>query len=115
MSNIFLSTALIYLASEEAGCLDEEDKVIDDCDKKIYGFRPILLISNIAVIQGLLSAFFMPVFGAMVDFTPYRRLVGIWASCMIILIQKQVCFMPIKVLLPNLSLILCQKCAHLHL
>lgn len=80
MSNIFLSTSLIYLASEDAGCLDEDDKVLQECDTRVYGMLPIALISNIAVIAGLLSAFCMPIIGAIVDFTPYRTRLGI-ISC----------------------------------
>jgi len=87
MSNIFLASSLIYLSSEEAGCLDPEGEVIDDCDSKIYGFRPPSLIANIAVISGLLSAFLMPLIGAIVDGTPHRRLTGIVAAVAMILIQ----------------------------
>lgn len=87
MSNIFLSTSLIYLASEEAGCLDEEGKVIEDCNNKTHGFQPPSLIANIAVISGLLSAFLMPYFGAVVDYTPHRRAVGIGAALLLIVIQ----------------------------
>ena len=33
MANVFLSAALIYLASKEAGCVDEEkEEIVDDCD-----------------------------------------------------------------------------------
>lgn len=87
MSNIFLASSLIYLASEQAGCLDEEGKVIEDCDNKVYGFRPPSLIANIAVISGLMSAILMPLIGAIVDYTPYRRLTGIVAAIAMILIQ----------------------------
>jgi MFS-type transporter involved in bile tolerance (Atg22 family) len=87
MSNIFLSSSLLYLASEEAGCLDDEGDVIDDCPNKIYGFSPSSFITNIAVITGLLSAFFMPIIGAVVDFTPYRKLTGILAAAIMTLIQ----------------------------
>ncbi|GAX17521.1 hypothetical protein FisN_18Lh166 [Fistulifera solaris] len=88
MSNIFLSTSLILLASEEAGCLNEErDEVVDDCDKKVYGFKPISLISNIAIMTGVLSALFMPLAGAMIDYTSFRRQVGICVAVLMILIQ----------------------------
>ena len=87
MSNIFLSSSLIYLASEEAGCLDANGNVLEGCDNKTHGFRPPSLIANIAVISGLLSAFLMPYFGAIVDYTPYRRATGIGAALLLILIQ----------------------------
>jgi MFS-type transporter involved in bile tolerance (Atg22 family) len=87
MSNIFLSTSLIYLAREEAGCIDEEGEVIEDCDGTAYGFQPASFVSNIAVISSLLSAFFMPLVGAMVDYTEYRKRVGAIISASIVAIQ----------------------------
>jgi len=87
MSNIFLATSFVFLASEQAGCVDDEGELFDECNKNVYGFRPAALVSNIAVITGLLSAFFMPLCGALVDCTNHRRLVGIIVSCLITLIQ----------------------------
>ena len=87
MSNIFLATSFVYLAEEEAGCLDEEGEVIDDCDGEAYGFQPATFVSNIAVISSVLAALFMPVIGAMVDYTNHRKTVGMVASALMILIQ----------------------------
>jgi len=90
MSNVVYSTALIVLASKDAGCSEDDD---DACDLKVYGFKPSSLISNIAILSGLLSAFFMPVIGAVVDFTPHRRLTGLLASVLIIVIQTTQIFL----------------------
>lgn len=97
MSNIFLSTALIFLASDEVGCTEEiyyEDtnttsiEVIEECDAQVYGaFRPAALITNIAVISGLMSAVLMPVIGAIVDYTNHRWTVGVASAILIILVQ----------------------------
>lgn len=88
MSNIFLSTSLIFLASQEAGCLNEKgDEVLDDCGETVYGFKPVSLISNIAIVSGLLSALLMPIAGAMIDCTPYRRHVGVGIAAFMVLIQ----------------------------
>jgi UMF1 family MFS transporter len=88
MSNIFMSTSLIYLATEAAGCFDEEGKVDKaNCETKIYGFLPASLITNIAIITGVLSALLMPLIGAVVDFTPYRRETGIASAVVLIVIQ----------------------------
>lgn len=84
MSNVFMSSSLLWLASEAAGCGSEEQGA---CTKRIYGFYPSSLNANIALISGLLSAFLMPIFGAMVDFTPYRRAVGIASAVVITIIQ----------------------------
>ena len=86
MSNIFLSSSLIYLASDEAGCI-KDNVVIEDCVNTTHGFQPPSLIANIAVISGLLSAFLMPIIGAIVDYTPYRRATGIAAAALLCVIQ----------------------------
>jgi len=93
ISNIFLSTALIYLASEHVGCVEEsiedgEIIVVDDCQERVYGaFRPAALISNIAVISGLLGATLMPLAGAVVDYTAYRWHVGVFSALALIVLQ----------------------------
>ena len=89
MANIFLSTSLIFLASKEADCLDplDENEVDGDCENRIHGMVPSSLITNIAVISGLASAFTMPLTGAIVDFTPYRRTIGLGSAILISVIQ----------------------------
>ena len=88
MSNVFLSSSLIYLASLEAGCVDlETEELIDDCDGKAKGFKPTSLITNISVVSGLLAAFFVPVLGAVIDYTRYRRHVGIITAVLVTIIQ----------------------------
>ncbi len=87
MSNIFLSTSFVYLAREKAGCIDEENVVIEDCDGKAYGFQPASFVSNIAVIASVLSALFMPLIGAMIDYTDHRKTLGVVVSLLIMMIQ----------------------------
>ena len=87
ISNIFLSTSLIHLASEQAGCLDADGAVVGDCRTRVYGMLPTTLITNIAVVSGLLSAFLMPLMGAALDYTPYRRKIGMYTAALIMLIQ----------------------------
>ena len=87
MSNIFLSASFVYLAREEAGCIDDEGEFIEDCDGTAFGFQPATFVSNIAVIASVLTALFMPVIGAMVDYTPHRKKVGVVVSTLMILIQ----------------------------
>jgi UMF1 family MFS transporter len=88
MSNIFMLSSLLYLASDAAGCFEGESKFGDQaCSTRIYGFYPSSLISNIGIISGLLAAFLMPVCGAMVDYTPYRRLIGIIIAIVLTAIQ----------------------------
>jgi len=83
MSNIFLATSLIFLAEMEVDCVGADVQ----CDK-IYGFLPSSLISNIATITGLLSAFLLPFIGALVDYTDHRHLLGVVASVTLVAIQS---------------------------
>ena len=85
-SNLFISSSLLYLAAEEAGCIDVDGDLID-CDVKVRGFKPSSFITIIAVISGLLAAITNPITGAVVDFTNYRHLVGTSTSLLIIIIQ----------------------------
>ncbi|KAL7542812.1 hypothetical protein ACHAXR_012126 [Thalassiosira sp. AJA248-18] len=90
MSNIFLSAALIRLASESAGCIfndDGSDEETPECNEEVFGFRPSSLITMIAVVSGVLSAFLLPIIGAVVDYTPHRRLVGILSALFITVVQ----------------------------
>ena len=84
MGNIVLNAALLELAQRAAGCPPEEDF---ECTNKVYGQNPLALISNIAVITGLLSAFVMPFIGVILDFTSYRRFIGIVFSVVFTMIQ----------------------------
>ena len=87
MSNIFFATTLIHLASEQAGCVDADGLVMKGCQTRVYGMLPVALITNIAVVSGLLSAFLMPLVGAAVDYTPHRRKIGMYTAALIMLIQ----------------------------
>jgi UMF1 family MFS transporter len=80
MASIFLGPALLELASDEAQqiCRNENE---DDCENaRVYGFKPSSLLSNIAIAGYLVSTIFLPIFGAIVDHTPYRRHVGAWTA-----------------------------------
>jgi MFS-type transporter involved in bile tolerance (Atg22 family) len=48
---------------------------------------PASLVANIAILSGVLSALLMPIAGAMVDYTPYRRRLGCVSAFLMILIQ----------------------------
>jgi len=89
MSNIYMSSSIFWLASEAAGCFDQEGNSISEgaCEQKVYGFTPSSLVSNIAIISGLLSAFLMPICGAIVDYTDYRRATGIAVVILMVVIQ----------------------------
>ncbi|CAJ1959668.1 unnamed protein product [Cylindrotheca closterium] len=86
ISNVFLSTSFIYLASKEVGCIDENGR-LTPCDIRVHGFYPTTLVTNVAVFAGLLCAFALPVIGAIIDYTSHRRLVGRIVGFLIWLIQ----------------------------
>ncbi|KAG7340011.1 vacuole effluxer Atg22 like protein [Nitzschia inconspicua] len=78
VSNVYLAGSLIYLACKESGGVDPITNECDDSNLTVHGgMKPSSLISNIAIISGLLSAFLMPVYGAIVDYTNHRKLMGI--------------------------------------
>lgn len=87
MSNLFYGAALQHLAHEQARCIDEEGEIVEDCENRVYGMKPSNIVANIAVISGLGSSIFLPVIGAMVDFTSYRRLLFRTVLCLIMTIQ----------------------------
>jgi MFS-type transporter involved in bile tolerance (Atg22 family) len=89
VSTVVVNAALLELASAAAGCPkgDASDAADTECTGTVYGQNPLSLISNIAVVAGLLSAFFMPFIGVILDFTPYRRFVGILVAIVFTLIQ----------------------------
>jgi MFS family permease len=82
ISNIFLSTSLILLAEREIDC--EEDDV--PCGK-VYGLKPSSLISLIATVSGILSCFFLPFMGAIVDYTKHRWTLGVTSCSILVLVQ----------------------------
>jgi UMF1 family MFS transporter len=91
MANIFLSTSLIYLASEAAGCHKVNPKdgavVIFECNRRIYGLTPSSLITTMAAISSVVSACFMPFLGVIIDSTRHRRTVGIVSASLLVMIQ----------------------------
>lgn len=93
MANVFLSTALIYLASEQVGCVQPNDsntkmEVVEECHERVFGtFKPAALITNVAVVSGILGAFFMPLAGAIVDYTSHRWTIGVVSAGAMTLIQ----------------------------
>eukprot|EP00594_Rhizosolenia_setigera_P005629 CAMPEP_0178949468 /NCGR_PEP_ID=MMETSP0789-20121207/6063_1 /TAXON_ID=3005 /ORGANISM="Rhizosolenia setigera, Strain CCMP 1694" /LENGTH=282 /DNA_ID=CAMNT_0020629985 /DNA_START=21 /DNA_END=866 /DNA_ORIENTATION=- len=86
ITNVFLSVSLLKLANQEA-----EDKcsadVIEAGECKLYGFLPSSLLTNIAVIAGILTAIIMPIIGSVLDYTSHRRITGIIFSVTLMLIQ----------------------------
>lgn len=78
MSNVYLANAMIHFACKKGGGFEiEGQEQCTNYNVTVYGMKPGALISNIAVIASVLSALLMPVFGAIIDYTPHRRMVGV--------------------------------------
>ena len=87
MSNVYLANSFILLACKEAGGANEAGTVCINPSVEIYGLKPASFISNIAVAASILAAFIMPPLGAVVDFTPHRKTVGILMSVLLAVIS----------------------------
>jgi MFS-type transporter involved in bile tolerance (Atg22 family) len=74
----YLGSAIVRLASREAGCL----RGPRNCSNTIYGVQPSSLLTTSSAIAGVTSALLMPVFGAIVDHTEHRKLVGVISGIM---------------------------------
>jgi MFS-type transporter involved in bile tolerance (Atg22 family) len=75
----FVGTALIRIAKEAAGCPTEPpegETVIPECNEKVYGIKPSSFLTTYTMIVGVASACMLPLMGAVIDYTPYRLLVG---------------------------------------
>jgi MFS-type transporter involved in bile tolerance (Atg22 family) len=75
----YVGLALLALASQQAGCTK-----VYDCEKTVYGLKPSSLLTTVTSVIGVLAALGMPIFGAVVDRTPYRRRIGIITACIVI-------------------------------
>jgi hypothetical protein len=88
MSNVFLSTSFIILAKIDAGCDDMENNDEEyECDNKIYGFKPSSFVTLISTLSSVLAVLFLPMIGALLDYTPYRRSLGIASAVLMMIIQ----------------------------
>jgi len=92
MAAFFVGPALLRLAKQQAielnGCLEEDDNY-DECVEtaRIYGFKPSSLLTNMKSIASFTSMLLLPLFGAVVDFTPYRKQVGLVTAFAVVLIK----------------------------
>ncbi len=92
MSRLFVGPALLKLASHSAihnaGCI-AEDEDYEACVEasKIYGFKASSLLTNMGSIAGMISIVSLPLFGAVVDFTPYRKQIGMFTAMGVVLIK----------------------------
>lgn len=96
MSTIFFGPALLQLANDaaNANCSNQNnnegvDLQCNENELRVYGMKPSSLLTVIGVVSGLLSTMFLPLFGAIVDHTSYRKEIG-QGSIAIVTIAKGV-------------------------
>jgi MFS-type transporter involved in bile tolerance (Atg22 family) len=89
MSNVHLSNAFLYLACKEGGGFGEGENSLRcvDPDVRVRGMKPASFVSNILIAASVLSAIMMPPTGAIIDFTPHRRWVGVVTAVLLAVIS----------------------------
>lgn len=92
MSNVYFANVLIHFACKQGGGFEIEGKeYCTNYGVTVYGMKPAALVSNIAIIASVLAALLMPIFGAIIDYTPHRRMVGVWtAVCLAVISAIQI-------------------------
>jgi len=66
----FLSTSLLRMAKEAAGCETEPppgETVISECNETIYGIKPSSLLTTYTMVVGVASSAMLPLMGAVID------------------------------------------------
>lgn len=82
---VYLSTCILNLAKLKAGCsidIPEGEVKPPVCEGRVYGLKPSSLLTTYATIVGVLSAFCLPLVGAILDHTSHRKLVGLVSACL---------------------------------
>ena len=82
MSSVFMGPALLELAMASCPENGEGDNVCI-----VHGFRPSSILTNLAAVSGLLGSILLPLFGACIDHTPYRRAVGAMTAVLLVVLQ----------------------------
>jgi MFS-type transporter involved in bile tolerance (Atg22 family) len=75
----FLSTSLLRIAKEAAGCETEppaEGEPIPECNETVYGIKPSSLLTTYTMFVGVASSAMLPMIGAVIDYTAHRLTVG---------------------------------------
>ena len=93
-SGAFFATTMLRLADDAMVChaqsaqLDISNAaVVELCGPTFGSINPSSLLSMYAIIVGIVSTTFLPLLGAIVDYTKHRRLVGRISSTLFVLFQ----------------------------
>ena len=81
----YMGVAIVLSAATDAGCAGP-----NNCS--VFGIKPGSLLTATSTISGVLAALLMPVFGAIVDHTSHRKLVGVVSGFVaVIAVGVQMC------------------------
>lgn len=83
--NLYINSGLLYLSKQAAIDKCGLDYKNNDNGCLIFGSDPESIVDNIMANATLISAFCMPIIGACLDYTPYRKSLGI-ACCSLIMV-----------------------------
>ena len=94
-SGAFFATTMLRLASDAVVCHAQQAQLLDIsnatvvelCGPTFGSINPSSLLSMYAIIVGIVSTTFLPLLGAIVDYTKHRRLVGRISSTLFVLFQ----------------------------
>jgi MFS transporter, UMF1 family len=67
----FVGTAILRLATIDAGC-----KTVFNCNNTVRGFKPSSFLTVTSTVVSIVGAVLMPIFGAVIDHTKYRKHIG---------------------------------------
>uniref|UniRef100_A0A7S3VA17 Major facilitator superfamily (MFS) profile domain-containing protein n=1 Tax=Chaetoceros debilis TaxID=122233 RepID=A0A7S3VA17_9STRA len=93
-SSVYLSTVFVKFAYIEAGCaidIPDGETVLPECNGRIYGIKPSSILTVFVMALGVITALFLPIVGALLDSSNWRRAVGAITGvvlCVITLIQS---------------------------
>jgi len=74
--SVYFSVALVQLATQAAGCETEPpegETEIPPCDKRILGLKPSSMLSIYILVLGISISTCLPIIGALLDSSKYRR------------------------------------------
>ena len=76
---IYFSVTILYLARKSAGCateIPEGQHTLPECNNRAFGIKPSSFIPLLLSIISIITAIFMPIIGAFLDCSDYRRFAG---------------------------------------
>jgi MFS transporter, UMF1 family len=75
----FIGTAILRLATVDAGC-----KSVQTCTNTVRGLRPSSYLAATSAIVSIVGALLMPIAGAVIDHTRYRKHVGVISAILVV-------------------------------